>query len=348
MKKGFPIVISCFLLAACSQSTVSHTTPSNVSNSNQQVPNNPSNNQVEGYIYQVSKEVLFLQFTNTNGNLDGSFYERWEDSNNQFKTADIPLTGQIAGNTISITMKASGKTYTGKFSNEEIDLAVPRTDGTVSNIEFKPGTLNDFNTAVSQIQASVSNDQQAAQQAQQNANLNNQLSSLEDQVNKEMQSIQNGEQYLQNDVQKTGNFISTEEKDLARVAQAEQKVMNEPPGPQAGSDAGSVGSDAGSVGSDDDSIQSDDAQFQSDVQTLQNNLTSFDNDFASMNSTASQLGETLPENLPKQSDVYQIGNKVQSVITSTQNAMNGYIAKSKQMVNSANSFADKVQKHVGN
>ncbi|MGZ4161940.1 MAG: hypothetical protein ACXVNF_14250, partial [Neobacillus sp.] len=91
MKKIFMMVMSLFVLAACSsQSTISYSKKQNQNSTS-------DNGKINGYVYHDSKNALFLQFTNTNGKLDGSYYDRWEDSNNQFQTYNSPLTGQIDG-----------------------------------------------------------------------------------------------------------------------------------------------------------------------------------------------------------------------------------------------------------
>lgn len=112
--------------------------------------------------------------------------------------------------------------------------------------------------------------------------------------------------------------------------------------------AAQVGSEAAKIGSGDAKIQADNSAFQSVVPTLQNERASLQSDFSSMNSNASQLGETLPEYLSKQSDVDQAISKGQSVIKSATDAMNGYLEKGKQMADSANSLADKAQQHASN
>lgn len=367
MKKGFPMILSLFLLAACSsQSTTSKTTSTNVTasktttsnattssptqqiqnNASNQVQNNPSNNQVEGYIYSNSADVTFIQYTNTDGRLNGSYYNRQESSNNQLLEYNSPLTGYINGNNITFTLTAYGATYSGNLSNGEINLAVPQKDGTIVNDQLKPATLNDFNAAVSQIQSKISNDQQAAQQAQQTANLNNQLSNVEDNINTLMQSIPKDEQSLQNDVQNTEKDINSEETDLGTVTKDEQKVMKESPDAQQTiADTNQVTTDANQLTVDDNQISTDNNQFQIDEKTLQGDLSSLSSNFQSMVNLANQLNAVIPNYLPKNSDVTQIVNKGNSIDQSTTAAMNGFIAKSKQMVDSANNLSDKSSKH---
>lgn len=332
MKKAFMVVMSLFVLAACSsQSTLADTKGSS------------PNGKVYGYINSNPTNVSFIQYTDTDGKLKGTYYNKQKSSTNKLLSYTSPLTGDVSGNTITFTITNLGYTYSGNLSNGEINLAFPQKNGPAANIQFKTGTLNDFNAAVSQIQ---SKNQKPAQQNKQNADLNKQLSDLEKTVNAETESIATDEENLQKDVDNTENDSSSEENDLETVMQEEQQLMKEAPGPQTSLDAASVRSDATAIQSDDAILQSDNLQFQTVIQTLQNELATFQKDFASLNTTASKIRATLPTYLPKKSDGNQIISHEQTVIKRATDAMNGFLSKSKQTINSANSLAYKANQHT--
>lgn len=357
-KKGSFIFIgllsSALFLTGCSttqnqatNNSSKSTQSSTVTTKSQTTETTQSNNKVQGFVFHNPGVVIFIKFTNENGSINGTMYERSEDQNNQLKIFNTGITGSVTGSNITLNLTESGNSYTGTLSRNELDIAVPASDGTMMTDTFKIGTLNDFNTFVDQLNNTISSDQQQQAQAQQNQTLTNQLNSVESDINNLVQAIPNDEQSLQGDLSTTGNDIDTEKKDLATVQKDEQHVMSEKSGDdQTGSDADQVGSDSDQVSSDDNQISSDNDQVQTDENTLQSDISSLDSDFQKMTELASQLNTTLPDSLPTQSDITSMDNKSQNALASATKTMNSYTSESKQMVNTANSLADKANKHA--
>ncbi len=142
-----PCIALAFLLTACAPllSTASSTASKNDSSS--------------GYLYISPTNVLFVQWTNTNGKLSGNLQETYTSSTNstQIQQLNEQFTGTQAGSVVNFSLSMFGATrsITGSLNSSTLTVAVPDTSGQINTIELHSATLAQYNSAINTLEAQI-------------------------------------------------------------------------------------------------------------------------------------------------------------------------------------------------
>ncbi len=142
-----PCIALAFLLTACAPllSTASSTTS--------------KNNTSPGYLYTSPTNVLFVQWTNTNGKLSGNLQETYTSSTNstQIQQLNEQFTGTQAGSVVNFSLSMFGATrsITGSLNGSTLTVAVPDASGQINTIELHSATLAQYNSAINTLEAQI-------------------------------------------------------------------------------------------------------------------------------------------------------------------------------------------------
>lgn len=103
-----------------------------------------------------SNLVVYLQYTNHDGTLSGQWQEAYIN-NNQVQSFDTALTGYLNGSQISLSTSLLGftTTLTGTVNGEAMTLVYPKTGGALATVTLHPGSVDDYNKDVRQLQANA-------------------------------------------------------------------------------------------------------------------------------------------------------------------------------------------------
>jgi hypothetical protein len=125
-----------------------------------------------GFLHADSDSVMFLQWTEINGKLNGQmnvFYSK-VGRGKSTETSSHSFEGISDGKNISLNFNRSqwtdplgGKTWTGTISGNELTLVIPSKNGTLAPVEFKAGNVEQYNQTVLGIKQSVDAENSAIQ-----------------------------------------------------------------------------------------------------------------------------------------------------------------------------------------
>lgn len=117
-----------------------------------------------GFLHADSDSVMFLQWTEINGKLNGQmnvFYSKGARGKST-ETSSHSFEGVSDGKNISLNFNGSqwtdplgGKTWTGTISGTELTLVIPAKSGTLEPVKFNAGTVEQYNQTVLSIKQSV-------------------------------------------------------------------------------------------------------------------------------------------------------------------------------------------------
>ena len=123
-----------------------------------------SGNDQNGYLHADADSVMFLQWTEINGKLNGQmnvFYAKGGRGKST-ETSSHSFEGISDGKNISLNFTGSqwtdglgGKTWTGTISGGELTLVIPVKSGTLAPVNFSAGTVEQYNQAVLGIRQNV-------------------------------------------------------------------------------------------------------------------------------------------------------------------------------------------------
>lgn len=142
-----PCIALVFLLTACTPLLSS--TPSTTS----------KNDTSPGYLYTSPTNVLFVQWTNTNGKLSGNLQETYTSSTNstQIQQLNEQFTGTQAGSVVNFSLSMFGATrnITGSLNGSTLTVAIPDASGQIETIELHSATLAQYNSAINTLEAQI-------------------------------------------------------------------------------------------------------------------------------------------------------------------------------------------------
>lgn len=131
-----------------------------------------SQNTQSGYVASSSNIAMYIRWTETDSKLMGQL-QMAALVNNEISSSTHSFTGIINGKDISINFSGSkwtdnlaGMTWTGTLNGDTLTLDYPAKDGTLQNIPFNSGSIDDFNNDVNTLRNNGS--AQAAKEAYQN------------------------------------------------------------------------------------------------------------------------------------------------------------------------------------
>jgi hypothetical protein len=149
------LLLTCLSLSGgCRQSKNERVRDQGISSGNDQI----------GFLHTDGDSVMFLQWTEINGKLNGQmniFYSKGGRGKST-ETSSHSFEGVSDGKNISLNFNGSqwtdplgGKTWTGTISGTELTLVIPARSGTLAPVKFNAGTVEQYNQTVLGIKQSV-------------------------------------------------------------------------------------------------------------------------------------------------------------------------------------------------
>ena len=158
------LLLSCMVLTACGRG-------SNIERTNDRAFT--GGNDQKGYLHAGTDSVLFLQWTEINGKLNGQMNVFFAKGGRGRSTgaSSHSFEGVSDGKNISLNFTGSqwtdglgGRTWTGTISGNELTLVIPANNGTLSPVKFSAGTVAQYNQAVNGITQNVQDTNSKIQQ----------------------------------------------------------------------------------------------------------------------------------------------------------------------------------------
>ena len=142
-----PTIALALLLTACAP-IFSGASPTSTGTSND-----------TGYLYTSPTNILFVQWTNTNGQISGRLQDTYTSSAtpNQIQQINQTFTGTQAGSSINFTLSMFGitRTIAGTLNGSTLTLVVPTPDGQTSTIQLTAATVAQYDNAVNALEAQL-------------------------------------------------------------------------------------------------------------------------------------------------------------------------------------------------
>jgi hypothetical protein len=320
-----------------------------------------------GYLAADAGSVVFIQWTDTKGDLDGTVEEVTTDGQPpQEQTANGTLTikGTLQGGNLAVSFNGRPQTF-GRLSGDSFTLNIPQADGTLAPVTFHAAAAAAFNSAVAALsqQVATANLQAAAAAAQQQSE--QQVDKDASAVGDDVVQLVNAEQTLANDVQATTSDQQTEAKDLATTAAQEQQVSREAPTASFGQvcgDAAAVSGDASAVSGDSSAVSGYVSSVLADIATVNGGVGRLNADFAQFQADQAKVpgyATATPPNPEAVSQAAAFANKAVATATASTNGdidranadmttAYGYAASAYQAGNCGSApSAPPAMKHIG-
>ena len=309
--------------------------------------------------------VVFIQWADKNGALSGQMQYVSLDSTNHLSQDNEPFTGTYSNqdHSISLTFHVLNiftTTLTGSLNGNTLNLEASSSNGEISTAVLHPGSVNDFNQAVSNLQhqeqvqaqqtqnaeatnvAVQSNQEAQAQQQQAVTAANNTLSSAIQQLSSDANSLKNDTSFT--------NAMQGYAKDWKQMQADYQQEQTDASGGcsqyyTAQSDYYTVQSDSYSIQSDDYSLQSDQYPINSDLSQVQTDIQNVQSDWQQLQNSvsANTTGSPAPAfsvddvNTAIQAAQKQVGDS-QTALKQAQSQAATYDNQSKQLLQQANAL----------
>ncbi len=128
-----------------------------------------------GYLSSDDTEVVFVQWTRTEGSLFGSLQlaSLSDDSSRELDNTNVPFTGVVSGKSVTLTIGGSfGSTsWSGQLNRDELMLTHPSSTGALETTRFHKASVDAFNIEVSRLrERSTTNAENAQRDATTAAN----------------------------------------------------------------------------------------------------------------------------------------------------------------------------------
>lgn len=260
------------------------------------------------------------------------------------------FTGALDGSALTITFAEGfgfATSLAGTVSGSTLSLQIPQSDGSMTLIALRPGTVSDYNQDVLALQNAASSNAQAARvAAEQSAAAaatqaaEQRIDSAGTQVASDMSGI---DQALSSppDFSSFDNDITEAKNDLAGAQRDAARAATEPD--SACGDADSAQGDADSVHGDADSLQGDVDSAASTMRSVSNLVGTLDADVRTFQATAAGMSSYSSPAAPAMTDVQALKDKVAATTSGWQQRIDGYQASMKQLVDQADNTAQQAQ-----
>lgn len=142
-------MISLVALAACSASDGGFTASTAIpAVSAEQIDDSAS-----GWVHVEPDAVIYLAFAaDSTGDLTGNLsIASTSESGTDVESGSFTMTGTLDDSKIAVTF--NDKTWTGDLSGDALILNVPQRDGAISQARWHRGSIDDYNTAVADLQS---------------------------------------------------------------------------------------------------------------------------------------------------------------------------------------------------
>lgn len=300
-----------------------------------------------GYLASGSNYVLFLQFTNTNGMLLGEWNEADvvpSTSTNVMQVNPFHTSFSALLNGTQFNLNVNGHTYAGSFDGNNVTIEFPQQDGTLAPITLTPSSIDDYNTAISNLQSTVNQENQNAANAQATASTLAATATAttdeQNRLNYDLQNIGSAIGSLNSDANFSSLF-GQYQNDLNQEQQDYQTEQNDASG--GCSNASQVSADVNQVQADTNQITADDNQFQADKNQISSDVSVVQDFVNKIAQHWNDLGKTSPGVTQNDIDTaVHNGNtalqNAQAAISSANSQIHGYDATSQQILQQANNL----------
>ena len=328
--------------------TLSHQAGIAVSSGVSHVPLLPANPPAPGgYLASGSSYVLFIQFTNTNGTLVGEWNEADVVTNtytNMLQVTPIHTSFSALLNGTQFNLNVNGRTYAGSFNGNNVTIEFPQQDGTLVPITLTPASIDDYNTAITNLQNGVNQENQNSADAQATASTlaasATATTDEQNRLNNDLANIGGAIQQLASD----SDFSSLFKDYTDNLSQMQAQYQTEKNDASQGcSNASQVGADANQVSAYNNQTSADDNQFQADTNQVSTNLANVQDFVNKIEQHWSDLGQSSPGVTQNNIDsAVHNGNtaiqNAQAAISSATSRIHGYDATSQQILQQANNL----------
>ena len=300
-----------------------------------------------GYLASGSSYVLFIQFTNTNGTLVGEWNEADVVTNtytNMLQVTPIHTSFTATLNGTQFNLNVNDRTYAGSFNGNNVTIEFPQQDGTLAPITLTPASIDDYNTAISNLQDNVNQENQNAAAAQATAStLAATATATTDEQNKLASNVSNINGAIQQ-LTSDADFSSILKQYSDEITQMQQDYQHEQSDANGGcSNYGTVGADDGTVQSDNGTVESIDGSLQAQTSSLENDLSNVQSWVQTIQKQWDDLGHQSPT--VSASDVNtainngnQAISQAQSSLKNAQSRATGYDNAAKQIQQQADAL----------
>lgn len=310
-----------------------------------------------GYLASGSSYVIFIQWIDTNGNVNGTAQNisvADQPPNASTQTDTLSVFGQVNGSRLTLRF-SDGNEQFGTMSSSGFTINFPQPDGTLAPITFHAASTADFNRAVDKLRTGISKANTVAANAQRLAQLEQTIDGDASQVATRLAAFGPDERTMSADLQSVLAGVQQTASDLSAVQSAEQQVSAESPTttyPQgACGDASGVAGDASGVAGDASGVGGDAGAIQADLSPsslgVGSDVTILQNDWSQLANDEKSVPGYQPPNAPSANDVSQALASANSAIQVTLSTTNGYIDQANADVATAYQYADQAFQTAG-
>lgn len=260
--------------------------------------------------------------------------------------AHASVTGTVAGTAVSLTFTGgffAKSTFSGSLSADTLTLQSPSTTGQIQLITLHPGSVDDYNRAITALQSKASANASASAEAVQEQASASQATAAKQRVDTDADAFWKAVYYANNTITKGYDFsgfdqaLAEAQHDLAQARKDAADAAGEPDRVSACSDAISANSDAISVNSDQISVQSlvtsfnqSETGFSDTIGQVPDELHQYKTDSASGYAAA---------NPPTQKAADDITGRAKTLVDGWNTKVSGYTADVKSILDQANTVA---------
>jgi hypothetical protein len=303
------------------------------------------------FVGEASNAAILIQWTQNGSKLSGSMQEallQGTGTQEQASSQSQAFTGTLNGSSVTLSLNqglGSVSNLTGTLRGADLDLDLPAQGGGVTTVEMASGGPSRFDADLSKLKREATRaDDQAAQEqaAQQQAD---QVSSDAGAVSSDISNLKSAEQSTTGTGSVAGDLAQTQ-KDVNQTRADLDKVLAEKGHTDVDtlcSDADTVSSDADTVQSDDDTIIGDQDSSDGDTSSIGTAVKQLRQDQTTLDTDRQNYPGDVPADAPSDAQIARGINAAQKQIHSEGGTTGGAVSQAKQMVATANGYANQAQ-----
>ena len=296
--------------------------------------------EVHGYLASLSNAVIFIQWTETNGQVTGSAEAVYLSNSG---TATSPehetVTGSIQDSNLTLSVSPDGlygtSDLSGTLQGSGFLLTIPNQSGALVPVSFVAGTAAQYDSDVVALSGQATQSSNAQAQAQQQATAEQAANGRAGTVVGDISGLESDAGGFAGDLATMKSDVETTATDLASTQSAAGKVETEAeqyPGGNDGQvcdDAYQVGDDAYQVGDDAYQVEDDAYQVEDDETTISNDESDLTSDFQTFQQDLSAVPGYSVAQAPSQ-------QSVNSTIEAANNTQASAVTTANQYIDDAN------------
>jgi hypothetical protein len=314
----------------------------------------PTPTGASGLLAEASNGVLFIQWTLTSTEAQGTLTEAYTDTTDPTKatTESHPFHGIVSGKNITITLN-DGTNWNGTLDGKNVTLSVTAADGTVRTFTFTPGTTTDYNAAVAQIKGGAAAAQGAKQTADATAKAQAQLDQDAATLTSDISALRAAAGRLTQDLAVVPAHLTTMRRDLAIEAAHLRALLNGGSLATKCSNGGGYqvsGTDAYQVTSTDDYqiTSTDDYAITNDLSDLRDGIDRLNRDSSQQANDQASLPGYTPPGTPDSKAIQTAITAAGTATAQSANKRAGLLATVKQIDAQANRYATQADNACNN